>query len=283
MRAIIRASFATLFSLMVRSRTALGAGARAAAELALAAGSGLGVERYLRQRRTSLALAVALGDLAGELALERVTAILSDFADWAIDEAVTTAMSERTPGDEAKGFAVIAMGKLGSHELNYSSDVDLIFLFDPTILARKAREDPGEAAVRIGRRTIELLQKRTEDGYVQRVDLRLRPSPKSRQSPCLSMLQFRITNSSAQPWERAAFIRARSAAGDIALGERFLNSIQPFVWRRSLDFGVIEEVRQISARIRIISLKERGSDPDLISSAGGEGFARSSFSFRSSK
>ncbi len=228
----------------------LGAGARAAAELALAAGSGLGVERYLRQRRTSLALAVALGDLAGELALERVTAILSDFADWAIDQAVTTAMRERTPGDEAKGFAVIAMGKLGSHELNYSSDVDLIFLFDPTILARKAREDPGEAAVRIGRRTIELLQKRTEDGYVQRVDLRLRPSPEV--TPIALPVDAAISHYelSAQPWERAAFIRARSAAGDIALGERFLNSIQPFVWRRSLDFGVIEEVRQISARIR---------------------------------
>jgi glutamate-ammonia-ligase adenylyltransferase len=104
--------------------------------------------------------------------------------------------------------------------------------------------------VRIGRRLIELLQKRTEDGYVQRVDLRLRPSPEV--TPIALPVDAAISHyeSSALPWERAAFIRARAAAGDIALGRRFLDSIQPFVWRRSLDFGIIDEVRQISASIR---------------------------------
>ena len=142
------------------------------------------------------------------------------------------------------------MGKLGSHELNYSSDVDLLLLFDPGTLPRRDRDDAGEAAVRIGRRIIEILQKRTEDGYVQRVDLRLRPSPEV--TPIVLPVNAAISHyeSSALPWERAAFIRARAAAGDIALGQRFPDSIQPFVWRRSLDFGVIEEMRQISARIR---------------------------------
>jgi glutamate-ammonia-ligase adenylyltransferase len=142
------------------------------------------------------------------------------------------------------------MGKLGSHELNYSSDVDLLLLFDPATLPRRDRDEPGEAAVRIGRRLIELMQKRTEDGYVQRVDLRLRPSPEV--TPIALPVDAAISHyeSSALPWERAAFIRARAAAGDVALGERFLKSIEPFVWRRSLDFGVIDEVRQISARIR---------------------------------
>ena len=130
----------------------------------------------LRRQRQALALAVALGDLSGELTLEQVTELLSDFAD-AIDRAVKAAIGERTPDAEPRGFAVIAMGKLGSHELNYSSDVDLLLLFDPETLPKRARDDAGEAAVRIGRRLIEIMQKRTEDGYVQRVDLRLRPSP----------------------------------------------------------------------------------------------------------
>ncbi|HEY8434993.1 MAG TPA: bifunctional [glutamine synthetase] adenylyltransferase/[glutamine synthetase]-adenylyl-L-tyrosine phosphorylase [Sphingomicrobium sp.] len=225
-------------------------GATAAVDLALAREADLAVGPRLRRRRHALALAVALGDLGGELPLEQVTALLSDFADAAIDEAVCAAIEERVPGADPRGFAVIAMGKLGSHELNYSSDVDLLFLFDPATLPRRERDDPGEAAVRIGRRVIELLQKRTEDGYVERVDLRLRPSPEV--TPIALPIDAAISHyeSSALPWERAAFIRARAAAGDVALGQRFLHAIEPFVWRRSLDFGVIEEVRQISARIR---------------------------------
>jgi glutamate-ammonia-ligase adenylyltransferase len=224
-------------------------GAGAAAGLALAA-PGDGVEQQLRRQRGGLALSVALGDLSGELDLEAVTRLLSDFADGAIDEALRAALAERVPDAAAEGFAVIAMGKLGSHELNYSSDVDLLLLFDPGTLPRRERDEPGEAAVRIGRRLIEILQRRTADGYVARVDLRLRPSPEV--TPIALPVDAAISHyeSSALPWERAAFIRARAAAGDLALGTRFLAAIEPFVWRRSLDFGVIEDVRQISARIR---------------------------------
>ena len=224
-------------------------GAEASIALALQA-PGESADIRLRTQRLRLALAAALGDLAGELSLEQVTAALSDFADRAIDEAVKTAIAERVPGADPQGFAVIAMGKLGSRELNFSSDVDLILLFDPARLPRRERDDPGEAAVRIGRRMIELLQKRTAEGYVARVDLRLRPSPEV--TPIVLPVDAAISHyeSSALPWERAAFIRARACAGDIALGEKFLKAIEPFVWRRSLDFGVIDEVRQISARIR---------------------------------
>ena len=112
-------------------------GGEAAARLALAAGADLTVDQRLRQRRHGLALAVALGDLAGELQLERVTGLLSDFADEAIDDAVAAAIRGRAPGAEPAGFAVIAMGKLGSRELNYSSDVDLLLLFDPAVLPRR--------------------------------------------------------------------------------------------------------------------------------------------------
>ena len=224
-------------------------GAAAAADIALAS-EGETIDSRLRRQRHALALAVALGDLSGEVPLERVTGLLSDFADNALDEAVRTAIVERTPDAEAQGFAVVAMGKLGSHELNYSSDVDLLLLFDPAALPRRPRDDVGEAAVRIGRRVIEIMQKRTEDGYVQRVDLRLRPSPEV--TPIVLPVNAAISHyeSSAAPWERAAFIRARAAAGDTAVGQRFLDAIQPFVWRRSLDFGVIEDMHQISARIR---------------------------------
>jgi glutamate-ammonia-ligase adenylyltransferase len=227
----------------------LNQGARAAARLALDAEADT-LEARLRRRRHGLALAVALGDLAGEFPLEEITGLLSDFADSSMNAAITDAIAERTPGVEPQGFAVIAMGKLGSHELNYSSDVDLLLLFDSATLPKRGRDDAGEAAVRIGRRLIELLQRRTADGYVQRVDLRLRPSPEV--TPIALPLHAAISHyeSSALPWERAAFIRARAAAGDKLLGQRFLDAIQPFVWRRSLDFGVIEEVRQISARIR---------------------------------
>ena len=208
------------------------------------------LESRLREQRLGLAVAVALGDLCGEFSLEQVTARLSDFADGALDQAVTSAIRERVPDAEPRGFAVVAMGKLGSHELNYSSDIDLLLLFDPATLPKREREEAGEAAVRIGRRLIEIIQKRTADGYVQRVDLRLRPSPEV--TPIALPVDAAISHyeSSALPWERAAFIRARASAGDIALGQRFLANIRPFVWRRSLDFGVIDEVRQISARIR---------------------------------
>ena len=204
----------------------------------------------MRRQRHGLALAVALGDLAGELSLEQVTAHLSDFADHAIDRALRAAMLERVPDAEPVGVAVLALGKLGSRELNYSSDVDLILLFDPATMPRRARDDAGEAAVRYGRRLVELLQQRTVDGYVARVDLRLRPAPEV--TPIVLPVDAAISyyESSALPWERAAFIRARACAGDIALGERFLAEIQPFIWRRAIDFGAIDEIRDISLRIR---------------------------------
>ena len=204
----------------------------------------------LRRQRHALALATALADLSGERPLEWVTATLSDFADAAMDEALRTAMIERLPEEEPRGLAVLALGKLGSRELNYSSDVDLVLLFDPATLPRRSREEPGEAAVRYGRRFIELMQQRTHDGYVARVDLRLRPSPEVTPIVLPADAAISYYESSALPWERAAFIRARAAAGDLVLGRSFLGEIGPFIWRRALDFGAIQEIRDISLRIR---------------------------------
>jgi glutamate-ammonia-ligase adenylyltransferase len=208
------------------------------------------VGRRLRLERRALALRVAIGDLAGVLDLSAVTGALTDFADRALDTAIAAAIGERTPGEPPRGFVGIALGKQGSHELNYSSDIDPILLFDPATLPRRAREEPEEAAVRIGRRVVELLQARDGDGYVLRVDLRLRPSPEA--TPIVLPVGAAIAyyESQALPWERAAFIRARAAAGDVALGKTFLDAIRPFVWRRGLDFGAVREIREISRRIR---------------------------------
>ncbi len=208
------------------------------------------IGRQLRLDRRALALSVAIGDLSGTFDLTAVTHALTDFADRSLDRAIRAAIEERTPGAEPCGFAAIALGKQGSRELNYSSDIDPILIFDPATLPRRTREEPEEAAVRIAKRVVELLQARDGDGYVLRVDLRLRPSPEVTPIALPVGGAIGYYESQALTWERAAFIRARVAAGDMALGAYFLDAIRPFVWRRGLDFGAIGEIRDLSRRIR---------------------------------
>lgn len=208
----------------------------------------------LRRERLALALALAIGDLAGALPLLRVVGELSDFADRALDAGIAAAIRRRVPdadGDARDwGFSAIALGKHGARELNYSSDIDPILLYDPDVLPRRARDEPGEAAQRVARTLVELLSSVTAEGYVFRIDLRLRPA--SEVSPLALPFAGAITHyeSSALAWERAAYIRARAASGDVARGQAFLDTIRPFVWRRSLDFGAIAEIGRLTARIR---------------------------------
>ncbi|MBB5685422.1 bifunctional [glutamine synthetase] adenylyltransferase/[glutamine synthetase]-adenylyl-L-tyrosine phosphorylase [Sphingobium boeckii] len=208
------------------------------------------VARAMRIERNGYALALAIGDLAGVFPLETVVSELSALADRTLDRAIRTAIAERTPGAGPDGFAALALGKHGSSELNYSSDIDPILIFDPETLPHSSREEPVEAAARIARRVVQLMQERDADGYVFRVDLRLRPS--SEVTPPALPVEAALSyyESSALPWERAAFIRSRAAAGDKALGQYFLDAIRPFVWRRGLDYGAIAEIRGISRRIR---------------------------------
>jgi glutamate-ammonia-ligase adenylyltransferase len=219
--------------------------------IALARDAGDGdVAARLRRMRARHMLAIALADLSGAWPLETLVAALSDFADQALDFALAEAIRSHVQGAAVQGLAVIALGKHGSRELNYSSDIDPIFIYDPDTLPRRAREEPGEAAVRIVRRVVDLLQTRDAAGFVFRVDLRLRPA--SEATPVALPVDAAIAHyeSSALAWERAAFIRARAAAGDLALGRRFLDTIQPFVWRRSLDFGAIGDLRALTHSIR---------------------------------
>lgn len=229
----------------------MAAGDMAAALARCGAGlDGVPAAAALRRERARTALVLAIGDLSGAFDFEQVTTALSDLADRALDRAIATAIAERTPDAPATGFAAIALGKHGSRELNYSSDIDPILIFDPATLPCRPREEAADAAVRIGRRVVELLQARDADGYVFRIDLRLRPSPEV--TPIALPVEAAIGyyESSAVAWERAAFVRARAAAGDCALGTSFLDAIRPFVWRRALDFGAIGEIRGMSHRIR---------------------------------
>jgi glutamate-ammonia-ligase adenylyltransferase len=204
----------------------------------------------LRRERLALALALAIGDLAGAFPVARVTGELSDFADRALDAAIGDAIRRRAPDAEPAGVLALALGKHGARELNYSSDIDPILLYDPFLLPRRERDEPGEAAERVARTVVETLARVTGEGYVFRVDLRLRPA--SEVSPLAIPIEAALTHyeSSALTWERAAFIRARACAGDMAAGEAFLAAIRPFVWRKSLDFGAIAEIGRLTAQIR---------------------------------
>lgn len=204
----------------------------------------------LRRERLGIATALGIGDLAGAFPLAGVVGELTDFADRAMDRAIRTAIEERTGNPEPAGFIALALGKQGAGELNYSSDIDPIWLYDPETLPHRGKDDPGEAAQRYARRIIALLSDVTADGYALRVDLRLRPA--SETSPLVVRRGVALSHyqSSALPWERAALTRARAASGDLAAGEEFLSEISPFVWQHRLDFGAIDEIKSLTERIR---------------------------------
>ncbi|WP_435419008.1 bifunctional [glutamate--ammonia ligase]-adenylyl-L-tyrosine phosphorylase/[glutamate--ammonia-ligase] adenylyltransferase [Parerythrobacter aurantius] len=217
---------------------------------AAAQGDGPDIAAALRRERLAYAVALAIGDLAGAFGLDRVMAELSALADRSLDRAIASAIARRVEGAGSDGFMALALGKHGAGELNYSSDIDPILLYDPERMARRERDEPGEAAQRYAREIVALLSDVTELGYVFRVDLRLRPA--SEVSPLAISRDAALTHyeSSALAWERAAFIRARACSGDVVAGAEFLGTIAPFVWRRSLDFGAIEEIGRLTSRIR---------------------------------
>ena len=215
---------------------------------------------HLRQAKRRVALLVALADLGGLWTLEQVTLALSRLADSAIHTALQHLTAEeirrgKLPGAEpadaenAAGMVVLAMGKLGAEELNYSSDIDLICLYDESRYGGQ-QEAARASFIRIVRRLTALLSDQTDQGYVFRTDLRLRPD--AAVTPvCLSMAAAEsYYESVGRTWERAAYIKARPAGGDLAAGARFLRSLVPFVWRKHLDFAAIQDAHDMRLRIR---------------------------------
>lgn len=219
------------------------------------------IGRALRRERIAFSAALAIGDLAGAFPLSRVMRELSDLADRSLDAAIAAAIARRVPDAQPAGMIALALGKHGAQELNYSSDIDPILLYDPLSLPRRDRDEPAEAAQRYAREVVRLLSEVTAEGFVFRVDLRLRPA--SEVSPLAIPVEGALTHyeSSALAWERAAFIRARAAAGDTQAGAHFLEAIRPFVWRRSLDFGAIGDIRRLTARIRASHAGPRAPGP----------------------
>ncbi len=219
-----------------------------------------GLAKALRVAKRRMALTVAIADITKIWPLAKVTKALSDFAEAALGHAVAhllLAMEERGafslphPNDPEKGsgLIVLALGKLGAGELNYSSDIDLIVLFDPARIQTERPENLQSVFVRLTKGLVRLFDERTPDGYVFRTDFRLRPDPAS--TPLAVSVQAAeiYYESLGQNWERAAMIKARPVAGDKEAGQAFLKMLHPFIWRKNLDFAAIRDIHSIKRQI----------------------------------
>src|SRR5204862_1508840 len=160
-----------------------------------------------------------------------------------------TAFNHDRP-EEGSGLIVLAMGKMGAGELNYSSDIDLIVFFDPAATSLVADIEPAPFFVRVTQGLARLLQQRTGDGYVFRVDLRLRPDPASTQVAMSIEAALHYYEREGRTWERAAMIKARPCAGDARAGEALIAELAPFVWRKHLDFAALADVHDMKRQMQ---------------------------------
>jgi len=218
------------------------------------------VMKALRIAKRRVALTTAAADILELWTLEQVTGALSRLAETTLDLCCGHLLARLhakgdlvLPHPEAptrdSGLIVLGMGKLGARELNYSSDIDLIVLFDEDRMDYRGRLTPREAMVRLTKDMVRVMEERTGDGYVFRCDLRLRPDPGSTSVAISTLAAELYYESFGQNWERAAMIKARPVAGDLVAGDRFLDQLRPFVWRRSLDFNAIQDIHSIKRQI----------------------------------
>ncbi|MEM7193145.1 MAG: bifunctional [glutamine synthetase] adenylyltransferase/[glutamine synthetase]-adenylyl-L-tyrosine phosphorylase, partial [Pseudomonadota bacterium] len=208
----------------------------------------------LRHFKQLSALLTALADISGIWTTEETLKGLSDAADAAVGAAVRYLFRQayekgEVTSDDPHGYFVIAMGKLGAKELNYSSDVDFIVFYDPDRARLAAPDEASAFFVKITRDLVRLLQEQTKDGYVYRTDLRLRPDPGATQIALSVDAGLTYYESIGQNWERAALIKARIAAGDTLAGQKFLEQLSPFIWRRYLDFAAVADIHAMKRRV----------------------------------
>lgn len=218
------------------------------------------VKHRLRLAKRRAALAIGAADIANVWPLEQVTGALSDFACAALQascrhllrglhDSGELALPDPDDPEADSGLIILGMGKLGARELNYSSDIDLIILFDQETVPYTGDGGLQHLFTRLARNLVALMDERTRDGYVFRTDLRLRPDPGAT-PPAISVLAAEVYYESAgQNWERAAMIKARPVAGDEQAGLAFLDILRPFMWRRSLDFAAIQDIQSIKRQI----------------------------------
>ncbi len=220
-----------------------------------------GLMSALRKAKQEMALLVALADLGGVWDVPVVTAALADLADASISATVrfllraeiASGKFRHDPADPEKGsgLIVLAMGKHGARELNYSSDIDLIVFYDRDSAPLREDVEPAPFFVRLVQRLARIMQERTADGYVFRTDLRLRPDPGSTQVAVSVGAALSYYESVGQNWERAAMLKARPCAGDLAAGEAFLKELTPFIWRKHLDYAAIADIHAMKRQIHV--------------------------------
>jgi glutamate-ammonia-ligase adenylyltransferase len=226
----------------------------------------------LRRYKHEEYLRIGTRDLMPAVTMEETVRELSALADAALDAAYRFARAEverdygglSLPDSErANRFVILGMGKLGGGELNFSSDIDVIFLYESdeseSSGGPKGKVSAREFFSAVGKKIIHAMGHVSEEGFVFRIDLRLRPMGNSGplvQSVDSSMLYY---ESWGQCWERAALIKARPAAGDLALGKEFLKEVEPFIYRRYLDYTTVDELRHLKLRIEneLLSASEK--------------------------
>ena len=214
----------------------------------------------LRRLKLEAHFLIALDDLAGFADTSTTVRRLSDLADACTNSAIDFLLRDSnesgklklpdpTKPGEGSGWIVLGMGKLGGNELNFSSDIDLVLFFDPDAPAIVDPYEANDLFSRLAKRLVRILQDRTDAGYVFRTDLRLRPDPGS--TPLVIPVEAALNyyEGRGQNWERAAMIKARPVAGDIAAGNAFLKELQPYVWRKYMDFAAIADVHSIKRQI----------------------------------
>jgi len=227
----------------------------------LAAEGEADVMHLLRRMKAEAALMIALCDIGGVWPVMRVTAALTDLAVNSVQAALRfllrqevgrgrmTAANPDRP-EEGSGLIVLAMGKMGAGELNYSSDIDLIVFFDPAATSLVSDIEPAPFFVRVTQALARLLQQRSGEGYVFRVDLRLRPDPASTQVAMSTDAALHYYEREGRTWERAAMIKARPCAGDARAGEALVAELSPFVWRKHLDFAALADVHDMKRQMQ---------------------------------
>ncbi len=212
----------------------------------------------LRRFKQRIALLTGLADLGGVWTTELALRAMSLAADAALQSAVGFLFRRAREAEQVAppsgapfipGYFIIAMGKLGAYELNYSSDIDLIVFYDPERASLAPGVEPSQFFVRLTRELVRFMQEHTGDGYVFRTDLRLRPDPGATQIALSTEAGLTYYESFGQNWERAALIKARVAAGDGEAGDEFLRQLSPFIWRKYLDFAAIADIHAMKRRV----------------------------------
>src|SRR3984885_13323196 len=223
----------------------------------------------LRRAKRESALLIALADIGGIWDVVAATEALTRFADAAVRAALAFLLRKHARAgllaldpdasdvEDGSSVVVLALGKHGARELNYSSDIDFIVLYDPAAASIPPSMEPGPMFARLTRALARLMQERTSEGYVLRVDLRLRPDPASTPVALSIVSAYQYYETVGQNWERAALIKARPAAGDLKLGERFLADLAPFIWRKYFDYAAIADIHAMKRQIHAVRGHER--------------------------